>query len=167
MLSRLTLLTLLAGLCMGQNAGRKEITLDPQTLTRYVGAYQMGEANGPVMLVTVENNQLYTKLGNQQAIPVYPESKTMFFPKVVDAEIEFAKDDGKGRPTQLILHQNGRDLACVRLDDAKAKALTDAAAAFAKRLKDQTAAPGGEASLRSMATDFAAGKATSNAVSAG
>jgi hypothetical protein len=32
---------------MGQNAGRKEITLDPQTLTRYVGVYQMGEANGP------------------------------------------------------------------------------------------------------------------------
>src|SRR5215469_5931134 len=115
MLSRLTLLTLLVGLCMGQNAGRKEITLDPQTLIRYVGAYQMGEANGPVMLVTVENNQLFTKLGNQQAIPVYPESKTMFFPKVVDAEIEFAKDDEKGRPTQLILHQNGRDLAGVRL----------------------------------------------------
>jgi CubicO group peptidase (beta-lactamase class C family) len=152
---------------MGQNAGRKEITLDAQTLARYVGAYQMGEANGPVMLVTVENHQLFTKLGNQQAIPIYPESKTMFFPKVVDAEIEFAKDDEKGRPTRLILHQNGRDLIGVRLDDAKARALADAAAAFAKRLKDQTPAPGGEAALRTMATDFAAGKATSNAVSAG
>jgi CubicO group peptidase (beta-lactamase class C family) len=166
MLSRLTLFTLLAGLCMGQNAARKEITLDPQTLTRYVGAYQMGETNGPVMLVTVENNQLFSKLGNQQAIPIYPESKTMFFPKVVDAELEFAKDDEKGRPTQLILHQNGRDLAGVRLDDSKAKALADAAAAFAKRFKDHTPAPGGEAALRAMATDFAAGKPTSSVVSA-
>ena len=119
MLSRLTLLTLLAGLCLGQDAARKEITLDPQTLSRYVGAYQMG--NGPVMLVTLENNQLFTKLGNQQAIPIYPESKTMFFPKVVDAEIEFGKDDDKGRPTELILHQNGREMAADRLDDATAK----------------------------------------------
>src|SRR5689334_13003913 len=130
MLSRLTLLTLLAGLCLGQEAARKEITLDPGTLSRYPGAYQM-ENGGPVMLVTLENNQLFTKLGNQQAIPTFPESKTMFFPKVVNAEIEFAKDDDKGRPTQLILHQNGRDMSAIRLDDARAKALADATTAFA------------------------------------
>lgn len=79
MLSRFTLLTLLAGLCLGQDIARKKITLDPQTLNRYVGAYQMN--NGPVMLVTLENNQLFTKLGYQQAIPIFPESKTMFFPE--------------------------------------------------------------------------------------
>ena len=65
MLCRFTLLTVLAGLRLGQDAARKEITLDPQTLNRYVGAYQM--ANGPVMLVTLESNQLFTKLGPQQA----------------------------------------------------------------------------------------------------
>jgi CubicO group peptidase (beta-lactamase class C family) len=167
MLYRFTLLTLLAGLCLGQDAARKEITLDPQTLSQYVGAYQMGNGNGPVMLVTLENHQLFTKLGAQQAIPIYPESKTMFFPKVVNAEIEFAKYDDKGRPAELILHQNGRDMACERVDDAKAKALADAAAAFDKRFKDKTAAPGGEAALRKMAEDFASGKQNSDAVSAG
>src|SRR5262252_7027117 len=96
MVSRLTLLALLAGLCLGQETARKEITLDAQTLGRYVGAYQM--ANSPVMLITLENNQLFSKLGNQQAIPIFPESKTMFFPKVVNAELEFAKDDDRGRP---------------------------------------------------------------------
>ena len=96
MLFRFTLLTLLAGLCLGQDA-RKEITLDPQTLNRYVGAYQMN--NGPVMLVTLENNQLFTKLGFQQAIAIFPESRTVFFPKVVQATIEFAKDNAHGRPT--------------------------------------------------------------------
>ena len=86
---------------------RKEITLDPKVLARYVGAYQM--AAGPAMLVTLENNQLFSKLGNQNAIPIFAESETMFFPKVVDAELEFTKNDAQGRPTEMILHQNGRD----------------------------------------------------------
>ncbi len=114
MLFRLTLLSLAAGLCLAQDAGRKEITLDPQTLSRYVGAYQMGNGNGPIMLVTLENGQLFTRLGAQQAIAIFPESKTMFFPKVVNAEIEFGKDDAKGRPTELILHQNGREMPAAR-----------------------------------------------------
>ena len=158
MLFRFTLLTLLAGLCLGQDA-RKEITLDPQTLNRYVGAYQMN--NGPVMLVTLENNQLFTKLGFQQAIAIFPESRTVFFPKVVQATIEFAKDDAHGRPTELILHQNGRDMPAQRLDDARTKLLLDAAAAFPKRFKDQTPAPGGEAALRKMMEDLASGKPNS------
>ena len=153
MLSRFTLLTLLAGLCLGQDTVRKEIPLDPQTLSRYVGAYQMS-GNGPVMLVTLENNQLFTKLGTQQALAIFPESKTMFFAKAVNAEIEFAKDDPRGRPTELILHQNGRDLPAERLDDAYAKLLSDAAAAFQKRFKEQTPAPGGEAALRKMVEDL-------------
>jgi CubicO group peptidase (beta-lactamase class C family) len=87
---------------------RKEITLDPKVLGRYVGAYQMGP--GTSMLITLENNQLFSKLGNQAAIPIFPESQTMFFPKVVDAELEFSKYDDQGRPSQLILRQNGRDM---------------------------------------------------------
>ncbi len=43
---------------------RKEITLDPKTLSSYVGAYQLGPAP---MLITLEGNQLMSKLGNQQA----------------------------------------------------------------------------------------------------
>ncbi len=167
MLSRFTLLTLLAGLCLGQDTARKEITLDPQTLNRYVGAYQMGNGTGPIMLVTLENNQLFTKLGAQQAVAIFPESKTMFFTKVVNAEIEFAKDDGQGRPTELILHQNGRDMPAQRLADAKAKLLFDAAATFPKRLKDQTPAPGGEAALRKMVEDLGSGKPDYQAVSPG
>ena len=156
MLSRFTVLALLAGLCLGQDVARKEITLDPQTLSRYVGAYQMD--SGANMLIILENNQLFSKLGNQQAIPIFPESKTMFFPKVVNAEMEFTKDDGQGRPTELILHQNGRNMVAKRLEDAQAKLLLDAAAAFAKRFKDQTAAPGSEAALRKMIGDLGLGK---------
>jgi CubicO group peptidase (beta-lactamase class C family) len=135
---------------------RKEITLDPKVLGRYVGAYQM--APGVNMLITLENNQLFSKLGNQNAIPIFAESQTMFFPKVVDAELEFTKDDEQGRPTEMILHQGGRDQAAKRLDDAEFKRIADAAAAFAKRFKDQTPAAGSEAALRKLIEDLLLGK---------
>ncbi len=135
---------------------RKEITLDPKVLARYVGAYQM--TAGADMLITLEGNQLFSKLGNQGAIPIFAESQTMFFPKVVDAELEFTKDDEQGRPTEMILHQSGRDQAAKRMDDAEFKRIADAAAAAAKRFKDQTAAPGSEAALRKLIEDLRLGK---------
>lgn len=135
---------------------RKEITLDSKALSHNVGAYQM--ASGANMLITLENNQLSAKLANQPAFPIFPETQTMFFLKVVDAQIEFTKNDDQGRPTELILHQNGRDMPAKRLDDAGTKRIADAAAAFAKRFKDQTAAPGSEAALRRMIEDLRLGK---------
>jgi len=129
---------------------RKEITLDPKLLSKYVGVYKT--EIGQNMFVTLENNQLYTKLGTQQPIAVYPESETMFFLKVVDAQVEFPN------PNQLILHQGGRDLKGTRLGEAEAKQALDAAAAFTKRFKDQTAAPGSEAALRRMIEESRAGK---------
>jgi len=146
-------------------AKHTEIVLEPDTLSRYAGAYQM--AGIGVMLITVQNNQLFSKLGPQPAIPIFPASETVFFPKVVDAELEFANHDAQGRPTELTLRQNGREVPGKRLDDAAAKLANDTAEAFATRLKDQTPAPGGEARLREMAEDFSAGKTNSDALSPG
>jgi hypothetical protein len=119
-------------------------------------------ASGASMVVTLENNQLLSRLDNQRAIPIFPESPTMFFLKVVDAELEFTRNDDRGRPAQLILHQNGRDMPANRLDDAESKRVTDEAAAKAaaleKRFKDQTAAPGSEAALRKMIEGLQLGK---------
>jgi CubicO group peptidase (beta-lactamase class C family) len=120
---------------------RKEITLDSRVLSRYVGAYQMPDG-GPAMLIALDGSQLTSRLGTQPVIPMFPQSETMFFVKVVDAQIEFPKDDGSGKAIQLTLHQNGRDMTAKRLDDGEAKKLADAAAAFAKRLKAQTPAEG-------------------------
>jgi len=130
-----------------------------------VGVYRM--TAGPDMLITLDNNQLFSKLGNQQPIAIFPESKTMFFPKVVNAELEFTKDDAQGKPTELILHQGGRDMTAKRLDDAEAKKIADAAAAFAKRFKDQTAAPGSAAVLRRMVEELQQGKPNYDLMSPG
>jgi hypothetical protein len=74
-------------------------------------------------------------------VPLFAESETMFFPKSINAEIEFPRGE-KGPASQLILHQNGRDMTGKRLDDVEANKIADAAAAFDKRVKAQTPAPG-------------------------
>lgn len=85
---------------------RKEIELSPDALSRYVGTYEF--PNGTKMLVTLIDKQLYTKLGSQPQIRIYPESNKLFFTKMVNAEIEFVTDRN-GTVTDLILHQNGMD----------------------------------------------------------
>jgi hypothetical protein len=54
-----------------------------------------------------------------------------------------------------------------RLDDADAKKIADAAAAFDKRFKDQTAAPGSEAAVRRMIGELQTGKPNYDLMSPG
>ena len=93
---------------------RKEITLDPAILSRYVGSYQFPFGT---MVITLENNHLMTRLGNQPQVPIFAESETMFFAKVVDAQIEFPKTNPNEKASQLILHQGGRDMTAKRADE--------------------------------------------------
>jgi hypothetical protein len=63
--------------------------------------------------MTLENGQLMTQATGQPKFPLFAESETRFFLKVVDAEVDFVKDD-KGAVTGLILHQGGRDMKAPR-----------------------------------------------------
>jgi CubicO group peptidase (beta-lactamase class C family) len=125
---------------------RKEITVSSDILAKYAGVYAM--APGVNMTITLSDGQLTSQMSGQGKVPLFAESETTFFPKGIDAEIEFPKDDTAGPASQLILHQNGRDMTAKRLDVAEAKKAMDAAAAAEKRFKDQTVAPGSEAALR-------------------
>jgi CubicO group peptidase (beta-lactamase class C family) len=144
---------------------RKETMLDSKILARNLGAYQL--APGVNMLVTLDGNQLMTKLGNQPRMPIFPQSETMFFAKAVDAQIEFAKPDSQGVPGQLILHQNGRDQSANRLSDAEFKQIAAAADAADKRFKDQTAAPGSEVALRRLIEETRTGQPNYDLLGAG
>jgi CubicO group peptidase (beta-lactamase class C family) len=90
---------------------RTEVKLDPAVLRRYVGTYQL--APNFSVTFTVEGDQLMTQATNQPKFPVYPESQTKFFLKVVDAEVEFFTDD-KGQIIYLILHQAGQEHKGIR-----------------------------------------------------
>ncbi len=91
---------------------RKEIKLSPEVLRQYVGEYQL--APGAVLSVILTGDQLETQLTGQPKLPVFPEAENRFFLKVVDAQLEFTKDQS-GKVTQVILHQGGPDMPAPRL----------------------------------------------------
>lgn len=141
------------------SAMRTEIKLPPDSLKQYVGAYQM--APNVYLTVTLNGDQLAGQLSNQDPIPLFAESDRKFFPKVVDAEVEFVKDAG-GKVTSAVLHQNGHDTSMTKLNDAEAKRITDesaaSAAGAAQRFKDQKPAPGAEDAIRQSIADILAGQ---------
>jgi CubicO group peptidase (beta-lactamase class C family) len=85
---------------------RTAIKVDPSILARYVGTYQ--PAPNFSYTYTFEGDQLMTQAKGQEKFPVFAESPTRFFLKVVDAEVEFFTDD-KGQVTHLILYQGGNE----------------------------------------------------------
>lgn len=85
---------------------RKEVKVDAKVLAQYVGKYVL--APGIEFDVRLEKDQLQVLLTGQQRFPVFAESETRFFYKVVDAQLTFVKDDS-GKFSSLILHQNGMD----------------------------------------------------------
>ena len=152
---RLVAILLLAGSCLAQAPTAQKVNVSPDVLARYAGIYAMTPTLN--MTITLVDGQLVSQMTGQGKVPLSPESETTFTPTGIKAEIEFPKGE-KGPASQLTLHQNGRDLTGKRLDDAAAKKIADAAAAFDKRFKDQTAAPGSEAAVRRMIGELQAGK---------
>ena len=90
---------------------RKEISLPVATLSKYVGTYEV--APGVTMMMRLVGDHLTTQLTGQGQIPVYAESETKFFLKVVDAQVEFFTD-ANGDVTHAVMHQNGRERKVVR-----------------------------------------------------
>jgi CubicO group peptidase (beta-lactamase class C family) len=86
-------------------AERKEIAVDPAVLAEYVGTYKL--APNFDLVITLEGAQLKAQATGQPKFPLFAESPTKFFLKVVDAQVEFFKENGK--VIHLMLHQNGQD----------------------------------------------------------
>jgi CubicO group peptidase (beta-lactamase class C family) len=85
---------------------RKEFAINPSLLAAYVGEYQLAPTF--TLTVTREADQLFIQATGQSKLPVFPESETDFFYKIVDAQVTFVKDKD-GTVTGLVLHQGGRD----------------------------------------------------------
>ncbi len=88
---------------------RKEITLSRDVLASYVGTYELAPTVD--LKIMLEGDHLETQLTGQPKFPIFAETPTLFFLKVVDAQLEFGKD-GSGKISQVTLHQNGRDVVC-------------------------------------------------------
>jgi CubicO group peptidase (beta-lactamase class C family) len=94
----------IATLCLGKQL-EKSISVDTEELKKYVGVYESDPQHPAI--ITLENGQLQmeAKAGGLPKSPLFAKSKNVFFLKVIDAEIEFAKENNK--VTELIVHFNG------------------------------------------------------------
>lgn len=89
-----------------------EIEMDPAEFDKFVGEYEL--VPGFVLTFRREGDKLMSQATAQQAFQVFPESKTRFFLKVVDAQIEF-NSDTDGNVTGLTLYQGGRVMPAKRI----------------------------------------------------
>jgi CubicO group peptidase (beta-lactamase class C family) len=87
------------------------VTLDTALLRQYVGQYQIGP--NFIFTITLEDGHLYGRATGQGKMELFAEMKDLFFTKVPDGEIEFARD-ADGKIEKLILH-TGHDIPAKRL----------------------------------------------------
>lgn len=86
---------------------RVEITVAESILASYTGDYEL--APGFILTVTKEGTRLFSQATGQSKVEIFAESEAKFFLKVVDAQLEFVKDDS-GKVTKIILDQGGQKL---------------------------------------------------------
>lgn len=86
---------------------RTEITVAEDVLAKYVGEYQL--APNFSIVITLEGGALFAQPTAQPRLPLFAESETEFFLRVVDAQISF-ETDAAGAVTGLVLHQGGQNV---------------------------------------------------------
>ncbi len=90
----------------------KDIVVPASILETYVGDYQL--APNFILTVTKEGDKMMTQATGQGKIEIFAESETKFYPKVMEAKIEFVKDEA-GKVSKLILNQGGRTMEAKKI----------------------------------------------------
>ncbi|MGH8188923.1 MAG: DUF3471 domain-containing protein, partial [Steroidobacteraceae bacterium] len=80
----------------------ERITVPVDTLEQYVGTYKLRP--GFDLVIRLEDRQLILQPTGQGSDRLYAETSDTFFSKVVDAAIQFHRDE-QGRVTHLTLNQ--------------------------------------------------------------
>jgi serine-type D-Ala-D-Ala carboxypeptidase/endopeptidase len=88
----------------------REIDLNDNVLGEYVGKYRFSFG---VLDVTLGSDHLDAQLTGQLAFPIFANARDKFFYKIVDAQLDFKRNEG-GNVVEVVLHQNGRDMRASR-----------------------------------------------------
>ena len=106
----------LAALVFGKEAtwptSRKEVPVAAAVLEQYAGAYEL--MPNFVITMSVEDGHLMGQPTGQPKSQLYAESDSKFFLKVVDAQVEFTKDEN-GKVDGLTLFQGGQQMKGKRI----------------------------------------------------
>jgi len=90
----------------------KEAKVGPASYDALVGKYDYG---GATMTISRDGDRMFAQLTGQPKFEIFPKSDTEFFWKVVDAQVEFVKNDA-GKVTKAIHHQSGQTLEAPRIE---------------------------------------------------
>ncbi|MCX6175189.1 MAG: serine hydrolase [Ignavibacteriales bacterium] len=91
---------------------QKEVKISPEALMKYVGKYQL--APNFILTISVKGEQIFAQASGQPQIEIFPSADNKFYMKVVDAQIQFVKEDGK--IASLFLSQNGREIPAKKIE---------------------------------------------------
>lgn len=86
--------------------------VDPKTYEAFAGDYEL--MPNFILSVTSEDGKLMAQATGQPKAELFPTSETEYFLKVVDARVTFVKNE-QGQVSQLILHQNGRNMPAKKI----------------------------------------------------
>lgn len=92
-------------------------SVDPKTYPAYAGSY---DYHGGILTVSVEKDHLFARLTGQPKFEIFPEGSEKFFWKVVDAHVQFLRDD-QGAVNAVQHTQNGTSFRAPRLADPTVK----------------------------------------------
>jgi pimeloyl-ACP methyl ester carboxylesterase len=93
---------------MGFLKPRSVATVEDSVLERYVGNYQITE--GEFRRVIKAGNQLYTRRGEGQVLPIRPMSQTRFFYEASATWLDFVVDE-EGKVARMEMHHDGAEEA--------------------------------------------------------
>ncbi|MBA3682669.1 MAG: serine hydrolase [Bacteroidetes bacterium] len=82
----------------------KMIAVNKSIYKTLVGEYELKP--GFILSITTDGINIYSQATGQDKYEIYPEKENFYFLKIVDAQIEFNKDD-TGNITSLTLYQGG------------------------------------------------------------
>lgn len=90
------------------------IKLPGEVLKKYIGQYDFDKKHHAY--ITLENGQLQIEApeGGLPKSPLFADSETNFYLKIINASIEFVKD-ASGNIIALIAHYNGKDEVCKKV----------------------------------------------------
>ena len=91
---------------------RIAITVDSTLLKQYVGEYELSP--NFFIAISFENGNLLLQASGQAKATLFAEKENFFFLKIVDAQVEFIKNDA-GIIEKLILHQNGQHMPAKKI----------------------------------------------------
>jgi hypothetical protein len=90
---------------------RKTVSVPADVLQTYTGLYNAGHG---VVTIGLEGGHLTMQVPGQAVFPLFAESRSKFFLRVAEVEIEFTKS-AAGKITQAIIHQEGETLKAPRM----------------------------------------------------